>query len=280
LDPLESKIPACIPGKDNCGRMKTWLTDIVDATAPYTSMYKPQWAFYESLPYGREVLQHVVNHIHSVHPEIPAFLDCKVNDILDTEKRYAESHFGLDKVDGINFNPYMGKETMSALAEFDVNFEKALVGVCFTSNISARVTQRVKLLDGRMYYEFIAQCVDTWAQELHSPSAGLVMASAFDEGGIVSFDHLVNGRKIVEDRLWFLIPGIGKQLGIVFETVKYGYAGPGTMAINSSSGINFASSGEDYARAAAKKTQELRDQINDAMDQCGYSFVSNSPGVL
>jgi orotidine-5'-phosphate decarboxylase len=67
---------------------------------------------------------------------------------------------------------------------------------------------------------------------------------------------------MVGDKLWFLIPGIGTQGGFIAETVKAAYAGPESIAINSSSEIIFASSGEDYAEAAAQKAKELRDKIN------------------
>lgn len=64
--------------------------------------------------------------------------------------------------------------------------------------------------------------------------------------------------------MWFLIPGIGTQGGFIEETVKHSYAGPGSIAINSSSGIIFASQEDDFMEAAAMKARELRDQINHA----------------
>ncbi len=70
-------------------------------------------------------------------------------------------------------------------------------------------------------------------------------------------------KEIVGDRLWFLIPGIGTQGGFVGETVRTAYAGPGSIAINSSSEIDFASSGPDYMEAAAQKARELRDAIDN-----------------
>jgi orotidine-5'-phosphate decarboxylase len=77
--------------------------------------------------------------------------------------------------------------------------------------------------------------------------------------------HLTRCREIVGDKLWFLIPGVGAQGGCVEETVRAAYCGPGSIAINSSSEIDFASAGEDFAQAAAGKAEELRDQINAAL---------------
>jgi len=272
LDFVEEKIPECIKGRNNESRMITWITDIIDATAPYASMYKPQWAYYESLPYGRRVLQRIVKYIQRKHPNIVDFLDCKDGDIDRTQLRYGISHFMLDKMRGMNFNPYMGSETMEFLAKVDADRKRAIVGLCFTSNKSARETQNVLLPSGKMYYEFIAECILRWTQDFQCPSAGLVMAAAYEfpkGSGIISYQHLVNIRNIVGNKLWFLIPGIGTQGGAIEDTVKYGWAGYGSMAINSSSDIDFASSGPDYAEAAAKKAKALRDQINEALVELG-----------
>ncbi|MFA5230361.1 MAG: orotidine-5'-phosphate decarboxylase [Candidatus Paceibacterota bacterium] len=273
LDPLEEKIPRCISGINNEARMTTWLINIVDATAPYASMFKPQWAHYESLSYGRRVLRRVVRHIQDNYLDIVDVLDCKDGDIDRTQLRYAISHFKYDAVRGMNFNPYMGSETMQALAAFDREDIRAIVGLCVTSNRSARTTQNIKLSTGQMYYEFIAECILKWSTEFQCSSAGLVMAAAYDEpkgSGIISYQHLINIRNIVGDKLWFLIPGIGTQGGFIDDTVKYGWAGYGSMVINSSSEIDFASNGTDYAEAAGLKAKELRDKIRQSMNKYGF----------
>jgi orotidine-5'-phosphate decarboxylase len=143
--------------------------------------------------------------------------------------------------------------------------EKAIVGLCYTSNSSARQVQNVRLESGEFYWEFMAQKILTWAEELGIvENAGLVMAAAHekpeDPGAIHSY-HLSRAREIVGEKLWFLIPGVGTQGGFVEETIKASYYGPGTIAINSSSGIIFASAGYDYVEFAAGKAEELRDQI-------------------
>jgi orotidine-5'-phosphate decarboxylase len=61
----------------------------------------------------------------------------------------------------------------------------------------------------------------------------------------------------------FLIPGIGAQGGDLEASVLAGTDQQGSMAvINSSRGILYASSGPDFAQAAARETQVLRDSIN------------------
>lgn len=248
-----------------------WMINIVDATAPYVSMYKPQKAHYEAILNGDKILRAIVDYIHTFYPDIPVFLDCKRGDIGRTQDRYRAAHFEHDGVDGMNFSPYMGKSCMAPLFDPD-NPGRAIVGLCYTSNPEAREVQDAVLDDGRLYWEFIAREILNWAFDIGvNENAGLVMAAAhkgyLDPEKIESF-HLERGREIVGDKLWFLIPGIGTQGGFVEETIKYSFTGPGSIAINSSSGIIFASQGKDFAEAAAEEAKKLRDQIRAAGGNC------------
>lgn len=273
LDPLPEKLPSCIKRRFWLSKkweaIAQWMIDIVDNTAPYASMFKPQSAHYEAFGSdGRKILERVINYIREFHPDIPVFLDCKRGDIGRTQKRYRIAHFDVDGAEGMNFNPYMGKDCMSALVDKS-HLERALVGLCYTSNPEAREVQDVELKDKRCYWEFIAERVLNWADEFGVvENAGLVMAAAYEfpkgSGGVYA-EHLTKCRKIVGNALWFLIPGIGAQKGFVEQTVKKAYRGPGSIVINSSSEIDFASSGPDYADAAAKRAEELRDEINMAL---------------
>lgn len=268
IDPKPEKLPECIKGVDNSAKILSWMTGIIDATAPFTSMYKPNRAFFEAIGGGRTILQNIISHIHNTYPDILVFLDCKRGDIGNTQARYAEAHFELDGADGMNFSPYMGKDCMSALVDLERYPGKAIVGLCYTSNPAARQVQDIRLPNGDFYWEFIAKIILGWAKDLGVvENAGLVMAAAHkdpQDSELICSRHLSSVREIVGSDLWFLIPGIGTQGGFIAETVKAAFVGWGSIAINSSSGIIFASSGEDYAQAAADKTEALRDQIREA----------------
>lgn len=263
LDPLEDRIPGNFTNLGWIG-ISNWIKGIVDATAPFASMYKLQRAHYEALENGEMILRDVIQYIRQNYPDIPVFLDCKRGDIKRTQERYRFAHFELDQVDGVNFSPYMGKSCMAGL--FDSKYpERALVGLCYTSNEDARDIQDQVLQDGRFIWEMIAKNIYEWAWDLGvNENAGLVMAAAHKRNdgqpGIVS-DHLTRCREIVNNDLWFLIPGIGTQGGFVEETVKNAFRGPGSISINSSSGVIFA---EDPAGAA----ETLRDQIRRAGGNC------------
>lgn len=268
LDPLPEKLPQCLREKfwlsSDWKAIAQWMIDEVDATAPHAAMFKPQKAHYEAFRGGDIALQRIVEHIHKFHPDIPVFLDCKRGDIGRTQQRYRIAHFEIDGVDGMNFSPYMGDSCMRSL--FDpAHPGRAIVGLCYTSNPEAREVQDVVLADGRQYWEFMASNICRWAWEIGvNENAGLVMAAAYAKtkgSGDIFSQHLSRCREIVRDKLWFLIPGIGTQGGFVAETVRAAYVGPGSIVVNSSSEINFASDGSDYAAAAGRKARELRDQM-------------------
>jgi len=244
------------------------MTDVAIATAPYASMIKPQSAHWEAIPGGVEALKRTVASIRRVIPGMPVSLDCKRGDIARTQQKYRDAHLNLLGADGMNFSPYMGKDCMAALVDRE-NLGRALVGLCYTSNRDAREIQDQLLADGRRFWEFIAERTLAWATELGVvENAGLVMAAAYEEpkgSGNVYSKHLTRCREIVGDKLWFLIPGVGTQGGFIKETVRAADTGPGSIAINSSSDIIFASNGSDFAEAAARKAKELRDQINAAL---------------
>jgi len=75
-------------------------------------------------------------------------------------------------------------------------------------------------------------------------------------------EQLREVREVVGD-MPILIPGIGAQGGDVEKTVTAGKDSRGWgMIINSSRGIIFASKGADFAEAARRETEKLRDMIN------------------
>lgn len=271
LDPRPEKMPPCINRGEEWSRVLIWMREIVDATAQFACMFKPQKAHYEAIRNGQKTLQGIVDYIHYKYPDIPVFLDCKRGDIDRTQQRYRTAHFEIDGADGMNFSPYMGEECMSNLVDKD-HLERAIVGLCYTSNKSAREVQDVPLADGRPYWQFMAKKILDWAKKSGIvENAGLVMAAAYEKekgSGVAYSEFLSQCREIVGDNLWFLIPGVGAQGGFVEATIRAAFAGFGSMAINSSSGIIEKSSGRDFADAAALEARQLKHQMRiDIIEQ-------------
>jgi orotidine-5'-phosphate decarboxylase len=76
-------------------------------------------------------------------------------------------------------------------------------------------------------------------------------------------EQLREVRAIVGDELPFLVPGVGAQGGDVEAVVRNATTSDGTgLVVSSSRAILYASSGDDYAQAAAQAAKALRDEIN------------------
>lgn len=270
LDPLVEKLPDIV--RATCQSLGTavlqWMKEIIDATAPFACMFKPQHAHWEAIPGGIEALRSLITYIHKEHPFIPVLVDCKRGDIDRTQRQYREVHFTLEAADGMNYNGYMGKDTLRSLIDPN-HLGRALVGLGRTSNSDAWEIQDQILADGRRFWEFMVERLCAWSEEFGViENAGVVMGAAHKDPANTSqiySRHLSRAREIVGDKMWFLIPGVGTQQGFVAETIKAAYTGPGSIAINSSSAIDFASSGPDFAEAAAKEAERLQDEINECL---------------
>ncbi|HEX8946671.1 MAG TPA: orotidine-5'-phosphate decarboxylase [Candidatus Paceibacterota bacterium] len=257
-----------------CG---AWMAGIVQSTKDMACLFKPQSAHWEALPGGREVMQKLIRGIKSNYPDIPVLLDCKRGDIGRTQARYREAHLGLDGVDGMNFSPYMGMDCPAALTDKKYSGH-AIVGLCRTSNLRAWEIQDLLLPDGRRFYEYVAERSLSWFYELGiMDNAGLVMGAAHETNkllacphwtqeqlppGEIFTEHFTRVRQIVDDNLWFLIPGVGAQGGFAEATVRAAWAGYGSIAVNSSSAISNASREDDWEEAAAAAARKTRNQLN------------------
>lgn len=270
LDPLVEKMPAHFKGgRGSEPSVARWMMDVAAKTAPFASMFKLQKASWEALGiYGLAAMKDVIECIKTNFFGIPVFLDGKCGDIARTQKQYGVAAFDIYGADGMNFSPYMGRDCMAALVDKEKWAGKGLVGLCYTSNPDARQVQDFYVagamigVEGCFLWEYFAQWILEWAEQLNVlEDTGLVMAAAYNPNKDlpeIHSRHLTRCRKIVGGKLWFLIPGIGAQGGFIEETVRTAYAGPGSIAINSSSDIIFN-------KDPAAKAKQLCDAINRAL---------------
>ncbi|MFA5131025.1 MAG: orotidine-5'-phosphate decarboxylase [Patescibacteria group bacterium] len=284
LDPLLEKMPAHLrtpgpAGSHDATDTAIWMMRIIDATAAFTCMYKLQRAHWEAITGGVIAMQVVITYIETKYPDIVVFTDCKRGDIGRTQTQYRIAQFDIDGTEGMNFSPYMGKDCMEFLVDPD-NKLRGIVGLCYTSNPAAREVQDVKLADGGSYWEFMAEKILQWSKELGiTENSGLVMAAAYEfpkGSGKVYSDHLTRVRAIVDNSLWLLIPGVGTQGGFIRETVKTAFTGWGSIAINASSSVIFAGSGEDFTQKAAEESRRLYVAMAEALEIEKYFWVQES----
>ncbi|NLY74722.1 MAG: orotidine-5'-phosphate decarboxylase [Firmicutes bacterium] len=222
---------------------------IVEATADHCAAFKPNSAFYEGYgPAGIEALIKTNEFIRENYPRHLIILDAKRADIGNTNFGYVRAAFEIFKAHAITVHPYLGRE---ALLPF---LEKRAHGVfvlCHTSNPGAAEFQELKIEGEPLYKIVAAKVAREWNE---NGNCGLVMGATYPE-------QLAEVRKIAAD-LPFLIPGIGAQGGDLERTVLCGLNRQGAgILINASRSIIYASSGPDYAAAAAGEAASLNESI-------------------
>lgn len=229
--------------------------EIIDATHDLVCAYKPNAAFYEAQgEAGLRALMRTVYYIRETYPAIPVILDAKRADIGSTNAGYVAAAFDMLGVDAITVHPYLGKE---ALAPFLARKEKGIIVLAKTSNPGSGEFQNMLVGEAQEpLYQVVAHHVaQNWNE---NGNCAVVVGATYPA-------ELQKVRAIVGD-MPILIPGIGVQGGGIAATVRAGRDSRGWgMIINSSRGIIYTSKGENFAEAARKTTEQLRDEIVRAL---------------
>lgn len=227
---------------------------IIDATAKYAVAYKPNAAFYEVLgSEGWRALEETIAYIQSNYPECMVILDSKRGDIGNTSGLYARSAFNHLGADAITVAPYMGEDSVKPFLGYE---DKWVVLLALTSNKGAEDFQQLMVDGEEKLFEKVLKTSQNWASpEQMMYVCGATQASYFEQI-----------RKIVPHH-FLLVPGIGAQGGSLQEVSRYGMIEECGLLVNSSRGIIFASSGEDFATAAAHQARALQQEMDQYLTQ-------------
>jgi orotidine-5'-phosphate decarboxylase len=251
LDPEPAKFPAHLRGEPEA--IFEFCRAIINATADLACCFKPQIAHFAAL-HAEDALERLIAHIHTAHPGVPVILDAKRGDIGSTAQHYASEAFDRYGADAVTVNPYLGRDSVQPFLD---RADKGVIVLCRTSNPGARDLQDLIVPDGigggRPLYRHVAQLV---AREWNANgNCALVVGATYP-------DELREVREIVGD-MTILVPGVGAQGGDVAAVLRNGRNAQGAgLIISSSRAILYASGGEDFAQAARREAQKLRDEIN------------------
>lgn len=246
LDPDRKKLPASL--RNAPYPIFEFNRRIIEATRFSVCAYKPQAAYYAGQDADAE-LQMTIDFLREECPEIPVILDVKRGDIGPTAQMYAAEAFDRYRAGAVTVNPYMGHDTLFPFLE---RADKGVFILCRTSNPGSGDLQEL-VADGRKIYEHVAALAnDRWNV---NGNLGLVVGATYPE-------ELKTVRALCP-AMPLLVPGVGAQGGDVEAVVRCGCTADGTgLVINSSRGIIYASGGEDFADAAGRAAEALREQIN------------------
>lgn len=251
LDPAPERFPDSIKGNNQAVfefPIFEFNKGIIDATADLVCSYKPQAAYYHACG-AEDQLSMTIAYIRTNYPDIPVILDSKRGDIGSTASQYAIEAFDRYQADAVTINPYMGIDTVEPFTRYK---DKGVVILCRTSNSGAAAVQNLKVGDQHLYEVMAKLCQNEW-----NTNENILLVV-----GATNPEELGRIRSITGD-MTFLVPGLGAQGGDVEATVKNGLNSEGKgIIVNSSRGIIYASSGEDFADAARQAALSLRDEVN------------------
>jgi len=220
---------------------------IVDATAKYTVAYKPNLAFYECNGLkGWKSLESTLGYIKQTYPDIMVIADAKRGDIGNTSKMYAKAFFENYDFDALTVAPYMGEDSVTPFLSYP---GKWVILLALTSNKGADDFQYHNE-DGIRLFERVLTLSKKWG------NTGNMMYVV----GATRAEMLMEIRKIVPDH-FLLVPGIGAQGGSLKEVAKYGLNNSCGLLVNSSRGIIFADSTNDFDKIAGQKARELQEEM-------------------
>ncbi len=251
LDPEPAKFPSPWTGQPS--RIFDFCAAIVDATHDLVSAFKPQIAYFAA--HGAEAqLEKVIAHVRKVAPHVPVILDAKRGDIGSTAEQYAKEAFERYGADAVTLSPFMGRDTVEPYLKYQ---DKGVFLLCRTSNPGGNdfQSQPLATVAGQpKLFEHIAHLAQTeWNT---NAQLGLVVGATYPA-------EIARVRELAPS-LPLLIPGVGAQGGDAAATVKAGLTAQGTICVNSSRAVLYASAQADFAQAARRVAEQTREQLNAA----------------
>lgn len=264
LDTDPEKIPACVKAQSGNSSMLAFNKAIIDATAPYAVAYKPNIAFYEAEGVsGWQQLAETVRYIRENYPEMFIIADAKRGDIGNTADRYAKAFFETMDFDAVTLAPYMGSDSIRPFLKRSGHWGIVLA---MTSNKSADEFETLTVTGNAsngenapssapLYERIICDTVQNVETEFGNSKDRLMFVV-----GATRPEKLSEIRHYCPDH-FLLVPGVGAQGGSLEEVARHGLNSHCGLLVNSSRGIIYASSGEDFASAAAKAAREMAEQM-------------------
>lgn len=242
LDTEMGKLPLHFP--KNGDALVEFNRQIIHATLPHSVAYKINTAFYEQ--YGARGWEWMEQTLDYLPSSVFRIADAKRGDIGNTSTMYARAFFETLNFDAVTVAPYMGEDSLRPFLEFK---DKWIICLALTSN-PGHADFQMHAYEGKKLYERVIETVCKWG----NPDNLMFVV------GATRADYVAEIRKIILKH-FLLVPGVGAQGGSLADISHAGLNQDAGLLVNSSRGILYASSGEDFAEAAAAEAQKLQSEM-------------------
>ena len=244
LDPDPGRLPSLFVGAGTDGVVQFCIA-ITESTKHVAAAYKPNLAFFEAYgPDGWHALAAVCDAVRQAGRLL--VLDGKRGDIGHTGRRYATALYDHLHGDAATVAPYMGADSVTPFLEHAGRCAFVLVA---TSNPGAADLQHLDVEGAPLYRHAARLAVD--AASGQPGEAGFVVGATRPQ--------LLADLREAHPEVPFLVPGVGAQGGSVADTLAANAGGP--LLVNSSRGVLYASTGDDFADAARGAAERLADSL-------------------
>jgi len=260
LDPVFEKLPLEYAGaSDRAEAVFSFSKRIIDAVKGDCACVKANLGFYLAL--GDGGFATLRKTIACAKGEgLLTIVDCKANDIGNTAEAYAKSFFGFLNADAITINPLLGSDSVMPFLDY-CSRDRGVFVLVKTSNASSKDFQDLKTSPRKTLSEEIASKIVEWAEY------GLGSEGYSSVGAVVGATFPEEAKKLrrAMKKQFFLVPGYGAQ-GADAKSLKSFFDDEGLGAIVSASrSVLYASGGKDFAEAAGKAAEKMKDEINSAL---------------
>lgn len=246
LDPDPDRFPSPFASsRGNARAAIEFCVALTESTASVAAAFKPNLAFFEAYgPAGWDALAAVCDAVHQSGRLL--VLDGKRGDIGNTGRRYATALYDRLGGDAATVAPYMGGDSIAPFLEHEGRCAFVLVA---TSNPGAADLQHLGI-DGVPLYRSVAHLALETGQDLPGEVGFVVGATR---------PQMLADLRAAYPGVPFLVPGVGAQGGKPADVIDANAGGP--LLVNASRSVLYASSGADFAEAAAEAAAEMADAL-------------------
>mgnify|MGYP003519445989 FL=1 len=256
LDTDITKIPAHLLKEED--PVFEFNKKIIDATKDLCVCYKPNMAFYETQGVkGWISLEKTINYLNQTCNDIFTIADAKRGDIGNTSSMYAKAFLETLNFDSITVAPYMGEDSVKPFLEYK---NKWVILLALTSNKGALDFQTSRLHSAALKAEYLYEKVLRISKKWGTNENMMYVVGATQAEMLTDVRRLVPGH-------FLLVPGVGAQGGSLEDVAAYGMNEKCGLLVNSSRGIIYAGSGEDFADKAREEAITLQKEMKLLLEE-------------
>jgi orotidine-5'-phosphate decarboxylase len=266
LDPRLDLLPIELRGDAHLARsaaadaVARFCAGIVDAVAPHAVAVKPQLAFFETLGAdGLRAFEQTCDYARGAG--LLVLVDGKRGDIGSTARAYAAAYLEGEppRADALTVNPYLGRDSLEPFFGACRRHGGGVFCLVKTSNEGGGDLQDLRLSDGRLLWQHVAELVAEWGEDL----VGEHGLSSI--GAVVGATHpraIGEARRLLP-RSILLLPGVGAQGASAADVARAFTSGPASALVAAARSVTygFRTTGEDWRASASQEAARLKTEI-------------------